>query len=527
MFRSLGRTLTRAATPGLILPAAAGASVVPGTFASTTDPTSQAIVGAVIVAVFIALALDKAHRVLIVLGAVAFLWLVSYLTPWRLISFEASQRHLDLNVILLLASMMAIVGVLKSTGIFAWGVARLLQASGGRPVVLMQLLIWFTALVSAVADNVTTVIFTTPMALLVARATRVAGLALLVPMVMAANIGGTATLIGDPPNILIGSGAGLAFGQFIQHLAIPVLCMMALLDWYTRRFYRSEYAGAVSQLDPATIEVPRIQNRQLLRWSGWILALVFVGFFTHPLTGMPAAVPAAIGAAALLTVQDVLYLRHRDASMSERIHGILQVIEREIEWPTLSFFALLFIVVGAAVETGLIDTLSHGLAGIIAWGQTTGGLSERGTLVLAALLILWMSGVLSALIDNIPYVAVVIPIVGNLVARLAGDTQVLWWALAFGACLGGNGSMVGASANVTVVGLAERNGASITFRQFTAFGARVMALTLVVSSAFLAGQIALGWLTPQLAGAGLLILLLAARLAWRWRRGVAIPPPAR
>ena len=174
----------------------------------------------------------------------------------------------------------------------------------------------------------------------------------------------------------------------------------------------------------------------LLRWGLAITALIFVGFFTHPLTGMPVAVPAAIGAAMLLLAQDLIYLRTRQESPEERIHGILRVIERDIEWPTLAFFAFLFITVGAAVETGLIDTLARGLEQLIEASRRGLGLSGTGTLLFAGLLILWVSGLLSALIDNIPYVAVSIPVVARLVGHLGGgDTEVLWWALALGACL--------------------------------------------------------------------------------------------
>lgn len=480
--------------------------------ASTSDPVSQSLVGAIIAAVFVLLALEKAHRVLVVFGAVALLWLITYLTPYRLISFESAQRHLDLNVIFLLAAMMAVVAVLKTTGVFSYTVARLLRSSGGSPTVIMALLIWFTGVVSAVADNVTTVIFVTPMALEIAARIRIAPAALLLPMIMAANIGGTATLIGDPPNILIGSGANLSFLQFVVNLTVPVLTMMVALEWFTKRYYRNDYGAAVQRFDPATLSMPALTERTLLRWGLVISAGIFAGFFTHTMTGMPAAVPAVVGAAALLIIQDFLHLRTRDPSVQERIHGVLHVIEREIEWPTLVFFALLFIAVGAAVETGLIDTLSRNLAGLINWGQVNWSLSANGTLLFAAILILWVSGLLSALIDNIPYVAVTIPIIANLVGRLTGDTEILWWALSLGACLGGNGTLIGASANVTVIGLAEKGGARITFGQFARFGSRVTLITLLISSVFIAAHIYLGRKPTHLAALVLLAMLFLARL---------------
>lgn len=476
--------------------------------ASTTDPVSQLLVAAIIAGVFVQLTRETAHRVLVIMGAVALLWGITYLTPFHLISFEASARALDLNVLLLLAGMMAVVGVLKSTGVFPWLVARLLQRSAGRAGVVQQSVFWATGTLSAFLDNVTTVIFMTPMAGEAARRLGLRPVAFLLPMVMAANIGGAATLIGDPPNVMIGSGADLSFLSFLRHLTIPVLVMMVVIGWGAGRRYRGDLQSA--QALGAT-EVPAILDPGLLRWAVVILAAIFLGFVTHGMTGMPVAVPAVIGAAALLIVQDVRYLRHTRPTESERIHGMLEVIEREIEWPTLSFFAFLFIAVGAAVETGLIDTLANGLIGLIASAERGLGLSPSGTLLLAALVICWSSGILSAFIDNIPYVAVSIPLVSRLVGELPGESGVLWWALALGACLGGNGTVIGTSANVTVVGLAERQGIRISFAEFARFGSRVLVTTLVIASLFLASMIYLGDTATDWYGLGVLVLLVGGR----------------
>ena len=491
----------------------AQAAPIEHALAATRDPVSQLIVGVVIVAVFVLLALEKAHRVLIIFGAVGLLWLVTYLTPYHLVTFEAAQRALDLNVILLLASMMAIVAALKSTGVFSYAVARLLSIAQGKPLLVMALLTWGTGLLSSVADNVTTVIFATPMALEVAALMRIRPAALLMPMVMASNIGGTATLIGDPPNILIGSFAGLSFLDFVVNLTAPVLIMLVVLEWYSARYYAQDFAAGIQQVARAEITIPPLTNIPLLRWGLAISAFVFVGFFTHTITGMPAAVPAAIGAVALLIIQDIEYLRHRDATETERQHGIIHIIEHEIEWPTLSFFAFLFIAVAAAVETGLIDTMSQGLARFIEYGRVSFQLSDQGTLLFAALLILWVSGVLSALIDNIPYVVVTIPIIANLVSRFTGDTEILWWALSLGACLGGNGTPVGASANVTVIGLADRAKEKITFSQFTRFGSRVAAMTLLIASVFLSLHLYWGRRPTHLAAFALLPVIFGIRWA--------------
>ncbi len=470
----------------------------------TQDPISQGIVAVVIVVVFALLARETAHRVLIIFSAVALLWFITYFTPWRLITFEAAHAAIDLNVILLLASMMAVVGVLKTTGVFEWGVGRLMARSGGRSDTLLVMIIWLTGILSAFLDNVTTVIFVYPMGLAMARAAGIAPAALLLPMVIASNIGGTATLIGDPPNILIGSGAGLSFLSFIENLTMPVLWMLVACVGFSRHYYRRELADP----RPAGMSTagPAIRNPLLLRWSLVITGLIFLGFLTHTLTGTPPAVPAAIGAALLLVTQDVIYLRTHRPTSSERIHGILGVIERDIEWPTLAFFAFLFIAVGAAVATGLIDTLAGGLERFIYWGQASMGLGNTATLLFAALIVLWVSGVLSSLIDNIPYVAVAIPIIARLVGSLTGDTEILWWALSLGACLGGNGTPIGASANVTVIGLAEKAGEHISFMDFTRFGARMATITLLIASAFIAAHLYLGKLPTLIGGtAGLLL----------------------
>ncbi|MFO1080195.1 MAG: sodium:proton antiporter [Reyranellaceae bacterium] len=490
---------------------------MPG-FDSTQDTVSQGLVAVILVAVFALLAADRVHRVLIPIGAVAMVWLISYVTPFRLISFEASQRAVDLNVILLLASMMALVGVLKTTNVFPWAVDRLLERSRGNPSRSAGLIIWFTGILSAVLDNVTTVIFTYPMASEMARRLRINGAAFFLPMVMAANIGGTATLIGDPPNVLIGADprTHLSFMDFIYHLTVPCLFMMVALVWFARRYYPADI-GAVADRDHEAAATPTgatLENVPLLRATLWITGLIFAGFMTHTLTHMPVAVPAVIGIAAILLAQDYHYLRTHRPTAEERRHGVLAILERDIEWPTLAFFVFLFILVGAAVGTGLIESLAQGLAWVIDRVSTALAMPHRATLLLAALLILWVSGILSALIDNIPYTAVTIPLVASLLGHLdAGDDgQVLWWALALGACLGGNGTLIGASANVTVTGLAEKDGLPISFATFTAFGAPVAALTLVMSSLYLALWIYVGATIVNLCGAALLLVWFAARL---------------
>jgi Na+/H+ antiporter NhaD/arsenite permease-like protein len=380
------------------------------------------------------------------------------------------------------------------------------------------LIIWFTGVLSAILDNVTTVIFTYPMASEMARRLRINGSAFFLPMVMAANIGGTATLIGDPPNVLIGADprTGLTFMDFIYHLAVPCTFMMFVLVWYCRRYWPGDI-GHAADTDHEAAARPTgamLQNVPLLRVTCWVTALIFLGFMTHSFTHMPVAVPAVIGVAAILLAEDYYYLKEHKPTDEERRHGVLDILEKDIEWPTLAFFIFLFILVGAAVATGLIESLAQALAWIIGGVSRTLALSPRATLLVAALLILWVSGFLSAVIDNIPYTAVTIPLVASLLGRLnaGSDGQILWWALALGACLGGNGTLIGASANVTVTGLAEKDGKRIPFNEFTAFGSRVAGLTLLMSSVYLAMWLYIGSTIVNVAGAVVLAGLFAAQL---------------
>jgi len=482
-------------------------------FSSTQDLASQLIVAAILVGVFALLAADRVHRVLVPLGAVSLVWLISYFTPWRLISFEGARQAIDLNVILLLFAMMALVGVLKTTNVFPWAVDRLLVRSRGSPNRALAFIVWFTGVLSALLDNVTTVIFTYPMAASMAQRMRINPSAFLLPMVMAANIGGTATLIGDPPNVLIGADprSGLTFLSFIEHLTVPCLFMLMVLLWYSRRYYPMDATRSV-EVEPSGAV---LQNVPLLRATAWISLAILVGFLTHSLTHMPVAVPAVIGIAAILFAQDYFYLKTHKPTAEERQHGVLAILEKDIEWPTLAFFLFLFILVGAAVSTGLIESLALGLAWTVGKISSTAGLSPRATLLVAALLVLWVSGFLSAVIDNIPYTAVTIPLVASLIERLQGgpDGQVLWWALALGACLGGNGTLIGASANVTVTGLAEKDGQRISFTEFTAFGARVTGITLAMSSVYLTLWLYVGSAPVNLAGVAILAPLVLWRLA--------------
>jgi Na+/H+ antiporter NhaD/arsenite permease-like protein len=370
-------------------------------------------------------------------------------------AFEA----IDFNVIFLLAGMMIIANGLATTGFFEYVAARAIHVSRGEPFRLLILLSLLTAVLAAVLDNVTTVVLLTPVTLSLARTMRVSPLPYLLSQVFASNIGGTATLIGDPPNILIGSAAGLDFGAFLANLAPVVLVIMVGFVALMAIFFRGRMEDdatrldRLAELDPAAA----IKDRRTMLRALAVLGLTIVGFLVHSVIGLEAATIALLGATVLMIVGPI------------DPHDAL----RDVEWNTLFFFVGLFMLIEAIVHVGIVGGIATALADAVG-----------GDLTLATMAILWFSAIASAVVDNIPYTATAIPIVQGLIdAGLAND--VLWWALALGACLGGNLTIVGASANIVVANLAERDGHKITFWQFFRYGSAVVALSLIVSTAYL------------------------------------------
>ncbi|MFV0464351.1 MAG: ArsB/NhaD family transporter, partial [Nostocoides sp.] len=360
--------------------------------------------------------------------------------------------------IFLLLGMMIIVSVIRTTGVFEFLAIWAAKRARGRPFVVMTMLVLITAVASALLDNVTTVLLIAPVTLLVCDRLGLAPEGFLIAEVMASNIGGAATLIGDPPNIIIGSRAGLSFNDFLVHLGPIVLVLLVI---YVGLSYLLFGRGLV--VDPSRVERlmalderEAIQNRRLLVYSGVVLLGVLVGFVTHSATHLDPSIVALLGAGAAVAV----------SRLSPKDYLA------EVEWPTLVFFAGLFIMVGGLVESGVIETLGEHLISAV-----------DGRWLMASSGLLWISGVLSGIIDNIPYVATMAPLVQDLVA-VSGDaphTPSLWWTLALGADLGGNMTAVGASANVVVLGIAARNGHPISFWRFTKYGIVVTTVTLLVS----------------------------------------------
>jgi Na+/H+ antiporter NhaD/arsenite permease-like protein len=366
---------------------------------------------------------------------------------------------IDLNVIFLLAGMMVIAGGLSRTGFFRFVAGHAIRLSRGQPFRLLLVLSLLTALLAAVLDNVTTVVLLTPVTLSIARTLKVSPFPYLISEVFASNIGGTATLIGDPPNILIGSAAGLDFAAFLVNLAPVVVVILAVfvgIMWLN--FGRgmeddADRLDILATVDPAAA----ITDRPLMYRALAVLLLTLVGFLLHSALGLEAATIALLGATLLMIVGR---LDPHDAF-------------RDIEWSTLFFFVGLFMLIEAVVKVGIVGGIADALAR-----------AAGGDLTIATLGVLWFSAATSAIVDNIPYTATAIPIVQHL-AHSGLTAEPMWWALALGACLGGNLTIVGASANIVVANLAARDGHPITFMQFFRYGLLVVLASLLISTAYL------------------------------------------
>ncbi|WP_020417032.1 SLC13 family permease [Amycolatopsis sp. ATCC 39116] len=377
-------------------------------------------------------------------------------------AFYSHDTGIDWDVVFLLLGMMIIVGILRRTGVFEFTAIWAAKRAKGSPLRVMVLLVLLTATASAFLDNVTTVLLIAPVTLLVCDRLGISPVPFLIAEVFASNIGGTATLIGDPPNIIIGSRAGLTFNDFLVHLAPIVVVEVAVFALVLRWLFRGAFDA-----DPARIaevmtldEREAIRDKRLLVKCGVVLALVFTGFIGHSVFHLDPSVVALLGAGVLVLVSGT---RPRDYLAA-------------VEWETLLFFAGLFIMIGALVHTGVIGRLARLAA------DATGG-----NALLAVMLILVVSAVLSGFIDNIPYVATMSPLVAGLVADLPdpGQAQALWWALALGADFGGNLTAIGASANVVMLGIAARAGTPISFWEFTRKGAVVTLMTVTLAAPYL------------------------------------------
>jgi Na+/H+ antiporter NhaD/arsenite permease-like protein len=423
----------------------------------------------VLLLVYGLIALELMHRTLAALLGAALIMFISYVVGtfnpgYFVLSFEDAMRAIDLNVIFLLMGMMIIVGVLKKTGLFQWLAYKSFAMARGNIYILAGILMVVTAVASAFLDNVTTMLLMIPVTIEIAVALKLNPIALLIPEVFASNVGGTATLIGDPPNILIGSYANLSFGAFVTNLTLIVaVCMVFTVIFYVfwyRRSYREAEVKDVERTVAYLREEYRITNKGLLIKSLALLGFTILLFILHGFFHMEPSIAALTGAMLLLVVSRV---------------DIVEMLEHEVEWPTLVFFMALFIVVAGAEETGLIQFIAEWVAHL-----------SRGNLVVAIILVLWVSALASAAIDNIPFTATMLPIIAFLNHNIPGaESGVLWWALALGACFGGNGTMIGASANVVTVGLVEKAGYHISFMGYMKACFAPMLITAALATAYL------------------------------------------
>ncbi len=436
------------------------------------DPSFYIATGIFII-VYILIAFELLHRTLAALLGASLMLIITYtlgvINPgYHIISFESALESIDLNVVFLLMGMMIIVGVLKNTRVFQWCAYMSYKIARGNIFWLNVISCIFIGVTSAFLDNVTTMLLYTPVLIEIAMVLRISPFSLLLPGIMASNIGGTATLIGDPPNIMIGSYTGLTFMEFVKNLAPVVFISTLALIIYNELFFKSEYKkGKVDNVDQLISKLEeefKITDKSLLTYGLLIVAIVIAFFISHGYWHMEVCIPALFGAS-LILIYGVL---------TKKVN-LFELIEKDIEWTTLLFFIFLFILVGAVEEVGLLDIIAD-------WVHH---LSE-GNLFVAITLILWVSAIISAFVDNIPFTATMLPIVAYLSKVIPGaQTNVLWWALAFGACFGGNGTLIGASANVVTVGIAESLGYRITFWEFMKYAFVLMILSIIIANIWL------------------------------------------
>ena len=377
------------------------------------------------------------------------------------INQEQAIEAIDFNTIGLLVGMMVIVGIARNSGLFEYLAVRSAKQSKGDPIKIMISLTIITAILSAFLDNVTTVLLIVPITFSIAKALEINPMPILFAEIMASNIGGTATLIGDPPNIMIGSATGLGFMDFVMNVGpiIPVILLVTILllriIFRRQLVTREELKENIMRMDPSS----EIKDPVLLKKSLIVIGLVIFGFFIHQYVHLESATIALTGAALLLLIT-------RDDP---------EYALQSVEWPVIFFFAGLFILVGALEQVGVIEWIA--LEGL----KLTGG-----AMLPTGMLILWMSAIASAFVDNIPFVATMIPLIQDM-GRLGGITNLdpLWWSLSLGACLGGNGTIIGASANVVVVGMAEKQGYKWTFIGFMKLAFPLMIVSILISAVYL------------------------------------------
>ena len=453
----------------------------------------------ILIVVYILIIFETVHRTLAAaVGGLAAVIALNYFTNEPALSLKAVTTMIDWETIGLLLGMMVMVGVISHTGVFEWFAVEAYKKSEGSIWSLVVILCIVTAVLSAFLDNVTTILLLTPVTIQLAKVLDLQPVPLLIAEVLFSNIGGAATMIGDPPNIMIGSGlspsaiedaktidggsypqemidGGVSFNDFIIEMAPGILMTVVPAFMLLKWMYRDEFSGKRIR-DVAELESKYgIKDHKMLTTSGIILGLVILGFFLHPVTHMPVSWIALGGAVFML--------------LATNRHELEEPLE-EVEWTTLLFFAGLFVLVHSLQYMGVINWIGEYVEQAIVWfPQGDDGIIR---LTAAMLILLWVSAIASAFIDNIPYTATMIPIVLQISYGANVELGPLIWALAFGACLGGNGTLIGASANVVMAGMSEEAGYPVSFNEFFRAGFPMMLLTTAIVSLYMVLVYAVG-----------------------------------
>ncbi len=416
---------------------------------------------AIFIASYIAIATEKIDRTIVALVGAALMLILG------LIDQTNAFRHIDLNVIFLLAGMMIIVNIVKRCGLFEWLALSTAKLTGGKPVLLLVTLSLVTAIVSAFLDNVTTMMLIGPMTLLVADALRIDPVPLLISETMASNIGGTATLIGDPPNLLVGSAANLSFLDFLTNMAPLILIILVIFILMGTGLFGKSLRRTPPNVSALASLQPRkaIRDKFLLWKSLVVLPVVFVAFVLHGMLDVKPATVALGGAALLLLLSQL-------PPKKQKIDPV-ETLLAEIDWPTLFFFIGMFIMIAGLEATGVIKVLLDLLVAL------TGS-----NLLFASIVIMWGAAILTMVTSAVPFVLAMIPVIHGLAAQGIEPIEPLWWSLALGACLGANGTMIGSAANMVVAGISSRSGHKITFGMFTKKGLPIAIVSLVLASLY-------------------------------------------
>lgn len=417
------------------------------------------ISAAILLIAYVFIALEKIPKMTIALLGAAITIILGLVSQTKMadggINYEYFINFVDFNVIFLLVSMMIIVAITTRSGVFNWIANELLKFTKGHPVKVLFALGLFTAVTSAFLDNVTTVILIMPITFVIAKQLGVDPIPYLLTEIFASNIGGTATLIGDPPNIIIGSAAGFSFMDFIKELTLPIAIIMIIVLAVLAMIFKSKLvADADKMAQVASIDNSKTITNWALMWrSTTVLVLVILGFMLHDVIHIETCVVAMLGASFLL--------------LFEKPEEIL----KDVEWNTIFFFIGLFIIIGGVEASGGIKLMAQWILDVTQNNQAA-----------ASMLILWASGLISGVIDNIPYTATMAPMLVEIQKTM--DAYPLWWSLSLGACLGGNLTIIGAAANVIVSENAAKYGHPIAFMRFLKYGVIVVAISLLISTAY-------------------------------------------